>query len=95
MLRILASLDIKVLVCAGSNQAVDTLLLAFHKALKGDKKLKNWCGDYYRFRTAGYQMTSLRRTSKVQSKQDHNKVKPSANEALTDCQIEALAVQSA
>ncbi|KAJ5744428.1 hypothetical protein N7533_009298 [Penicillium manginii] len=85
MLRILASLDIKVLVCAGSNQAVDTLLLAFHKALKGDKKLKNWCGDYYRFRTAGYQMTSLRRISKVQSKQDHNKVKPSANEALTDC----------
>ncbi|KUM60508.1 hypothetical protein ACN42_g6634 [Penicillium freii] len=33
MMLILASLGMKVLVCAGSNQAVDTLLLAFHEAL--------------------------------------------------------------
>lgn len=51
MILILACLGMKVLISAGSNQAVDTLLLAYHEALREDKRLQGWCGGYCRFRT--------------------------------------------
>lgn len=41
MLLILASLEMKVLISAGPDRAVDTLFLSFHRALEGDPKLQD------------------------------------------------------
>ena len=95
MLLILASLGMKVLISAGSDQAVDTLLLAFHEALKRDARLQAWCGMYCRFRTPAYQMGLLRRASKAQRLKQSNDRNSSIEEALADCQIEALVVKKA
>lgn len=95
MLLILASLGMKVLISAGSNQAVDTILLAFHSALKSDERLQGWCGMYCRFQTPAYQLAVLRRASKakrLEQKKDH---KSSIQDELADCQIEALVVKKA
>ncbi|KAJ5744729.1 hypothetical protein N7533_009599 [Penicillium manginii] len=95
MLLILTSLGMKVLICAGSNQAVDTLLLAFHEALKGDSKLAGWCGLYCRFKTSSHQMGVLRRASKAKPSQGISDNSSSVEKALADCQIEALVVKKA
>ena len=94
MLLILASLEMRVLISAGSNQAVDTLLLAFHEAVKRDQRLARWCGSYCRFRTPGYQMAVLRRASKARSFQGPTD-NSSAEGALAGCQIEAMVVKVA
>ncbi|CAI7637547.1 unnamed protein product [Penicillium bialowiezense] len=88
MILILACLGMKVLISAGSNRAVDTLLLAYHEALKEDQRLQEWCGGYCRFRTPAYQMAVLRRSSKFRQIS-------SVEKALADCQTEALVVQMA
>ncbi|KAJ5967175.1 hypothetical protein N7501_003423 [Penicillium viridicatum] len=93
MLLILKSLGVKVLISARSNQTVDTILLAFHGALKSDKRLQGWCGTYCRLRTPAYQLAVLRRASKakrLQQKKDH---KSSIQDKLADCQIETLVVK--
>jgi hypothetical protein len=95
MLLILASLGMKVLISGGSNQAVDTLLLAFHEALTRDARLRGWCGIYCRFRTPAYQMGVLRRASMVRRLQERNNPNHSIEEALADFQIEALVVKKA
>ncbi|KAJ6103638.1 hypothetical protein N7486_003860 [Penicillium sp. IBT 16267x] len=42
MTLILASLDLRVLICGGSNTAVDNLLHTFHLALKDDARRTKW-----------------------------------------------------
>lgn len=61
MILILASLGMRVLGSAGSNYAVDTLLLPYHEDLRDDTKLRGWFEIYCRFRTPAYQMAVLRR----------------------------------
>ncbi|CAI7623045.1 unnamed protein product [Penicillium viridicatum] len=95
MMLILASLGMKVLVRAGSNQAVDTLLLAFHEAVKEDLVLKKWCGTYCRFKTAAYQMGVLRRASQTQRFCGRTDCSDSVQRALEDCRIETLVVKAA
>ncbi|KAJ5362003.1 hypothetical protein N7541_002847 [Penicillium brevicompactum] len=95
ILLMLASLNLPVLICAGSNQAVDTLLIAYQDALHGDEMLRQWCGSYCRFRTPYYQMASLRRASQHRPFQTRT-IQPSLSEkALETCQIESLVVQEA
>ncbi|KAJ5506760.1 hypothetical protein N7453_005717 [Penicillium expansum] len=95
ILLMLASMNLPVLICAGSNQAVDTLLIAYQDALRRDERLRQWCGSYCRFRTPYYQMASLRRASQRRPI-DTRTIKPSLSEqALEACQIESLVVQEA
>ncbi|KAJ5686613.1 hypothetical protein N7536_009232 [Penicillium majusculum] len=95
ILLMLASLNLPVLICAGSNQAVDTLLIAYQDALRRDERLRQWCGTYCQFRTPYYQMASLRRASQRRPI-DTRTIKPSLSEqALEACQIESLVVQEA
>ncbi|KAJ5152919.1 uncharacterized protein N7482_009397 [Penicillium canariense] len=48
MTLILASLDLRVLICGGSDTAVDNLLHTFHLALKEDARLRGWAKELYR-----------------------------------------------
>ncbi|KAK9853778.1 uncharacterized protein MYU51_005241 [Penicillium brevicompactum] len=89
ILLMLVSLNLPVLICAGSNQAVDTLLIAYQDALHGDERLRQWCGSYCRFRTPYYQMASLRRASQRRPFQTRT-IQPSLSEkSLQACQIES------
>lgn len=95
MTLILASLDLRVLICGGSNTAVDNLLHTFHLALKEDARLRGWCGSYCRFRTSAYQMAVLRRAS-VEGHLNELRGPITPVEAdIQDCQIESLVVQRA
>ncbi|CAG8047206.1 unnamed protein product [Penicillium olsonii] len=95
ILLMLASLNLPVLICPGSNQAVDNLLIAYQDALHGDERLRQWCGNYCRFQAPYYQMASLRRASQHRGIKRRN-VRPSFSEkALEACQIESLVVQEA
>ncbi|KAJ5942100.1 hypothetical protein N7516_002268 [Penicillium verrucosum] len=95
ILLMLASLNLPVLICAGSNQAVDTLLIAYQGTLHRDERLRKWCGGYCRFRTPYYQMASLRRASQGRPTEART-IQPSSSEkALEPCQIESLVVQEA
>ena len=95
MMLILVCLNLKVLVCAGSNTAVDNLLYPFYVALNRDSKLRAWCGSYCRFRTPAYQMVTLRRAG-FQGRLNPREVPVSPiEEELKDCQIESLVVKRA
>lgn len=93
ILLMLASLDLPVLICAGSNQAVDTLLIDYQDALRRDQRLRQWCGSYCGFRTPYYQMASLRWASQRRPIETRT-IQPSWPEkALEACQIESWVVQ--
>jgi ATP-dependent RNA/DNA helicase IGHMBP2 len=56
----LASLNFKVLLCAGSN---NNLTHTVARALKQDERLRSWCGQLTRLRTQPYQLGVLRQRS--------------------------------
>ncbi|KAJ5556242.1 hypothetical protein N7494_000157 [Penicillium frequentans] len=95
MTLILASLGLRVLICGGSNTAVDNLLHTFHLALKEDARLRGWCGSYCRFRISAYQMAALRRASlEGHLKELRGPISP-VEADIQECQIESLVVQRA
>jgi ATP-dependent RNA/DNA helicase IGHMBP2 len=65
-----ACLNIKVLLAAGSNKAVDNLLNAIVKLLESHPKLAEWCGPLARAKTSAYQMSLVRRESSIESVRD-------------------------
>jgi ATP-dependent RNA/DNA helicase IGHMBP2 len=54
----LASLNLRVLLAAGSNKGVDNLGIAVAKAIQSDARLKSWCGRLVRFKTRTYVVKS-------------------------------------
>ncbi|KAN0081110.1 P-loop containing nucleoside triphosphate hydrolase protein [Elaphomyces granulatus] len=59
----LASLNLRVLLAAGSNKGVDNLAIAVANAIQSDSFLRNWCGQLVRFQTRTRQMAVLRANS--------------------------------
>jgi hypothetical protein len=59
----LASLNLRVMLAAGSNKGVDNLAIAVAKAIQSDEFLKSWCGRLVRFKTRACQMAVLRAKS--------------------------------
>jgi ATP-dependent RNA/DNA helicase IGHMBP2 len=60
IILLLMALDLKVLLVAGSNKGVDNLAEAVVVALNKYPQLRQWCGQFIRFRTPSYQLAQVR-----------------------------------
>ncbi|KAF7125947.1 hypothetical protein CNMCM5793_002306 [Aspergillus hiratsukae] len=60
IILLLMALDLKVLLVAGSNKGVDNLAEAVVAALNKYPQLRQWCGQFIRFRTPSYQLAQVR-----------------------------------
>ncbi|GIJ99306.1 hypothetical protein Aspvir_001436 [Aspergillus viridinutans] len=60
IILLLMALDLKVLLAAGSNKGVDNLAEAVVTSLNKHPRLRQWCGQFIRFRTPSYQLARVR-----------------------------------
>ncbi|RHZ74961.1 hypothetical protein CDV55_109139 [Aspergillus turcosus] len=60
IILMLMALNLKVLLVAGSNKGVDNLAESVVAALNEHPRLRQWCGQFIRFRTPTYQLAQVR-----------------------------------